>query len=77
MSFFRTLAALFFAALALGIAAPQSISAEQGLVAVVNDRPVTERDLTERITLLTVLGDAGREPLTRKAALRSIIDEQV
>ena len=49
----------------------------QGVIAVVNDQPITERDLTERIALLTILGDAGREPLTRKAALRSLIDEQV
>lgn len=77
MIFSRTLAALIFAAFAVVLAAPPSFAAGQGIVAVINDRPVTERDITERISLLTILGDAGREPLTRKAALRSIIDEQV
>ena len=77
MIFSRTLAALIITAFALVLAAPPCFAAGQGVVAVVNDKPVTERDITERITLLAILGDAGREPLTRKAALRSIIDEQV
>ena len=77
MIFSRTLAALIITAFALVLAAPPCFAAGQGVVAVVNDKPVTERDITERITLLNILGDAGREPLTRKAALRSIIDEQV
>lgn len=48
----------------------------QGVIAVVNDIPVTERDLTRRIALLNALGDAPRE-LTRKQALQSIVDEEV
>jgi peptidyl-prolyl cis-trans isomerase SurA len=67
--------AIILAALAMG---PPAATAEtQGVVVIVNDQPLTERDISERITLLTVLGDAGREKLTRKAALRSLIDEQV
>ena len=49
----------------------------QGVVAVVNDVPVTERDLVQRITLLKFLGDLPPAGMTRKDAMKAIIDEQV
>lgn len=48
-----------------------------GVVAVVNDRAVTELDVTQRINLLKVLGDVPEGGLSRKAALRMIIDDVV
>ncbi len=79
MTLSLTLRAALVALPLLIISAPlaPAVAETQGVIAVVNDQPITERDLTERIALLTILGDAGREPLTRKAALRSLIDEQV
>lgn len=72
-----TLAAALAVALAAAIPAHTPAMAEtQGVVAVVNDVPVTERDLTQRIALLTVMDDAPRG-MTRKQALQSIIDEEV
>jgi peptidyl-prolyl cis-trans isomerase SurA len=46
----------------------------QGIVAVANDLPITELDITQRIELRKVLGDP---PLDRQQALKSIIDDQV
>lgn len=79
MTFVNALRAALIAVplLAMTGAIGPAMAETQGVVAVVNDQPITERDLTERITLLTILGDAGREPLTRKRALRSLIDEQI
>jgi peptidyl-prolyl cis-trans isomerase SurA len=51
-------------------------AAEQGLVAIVNDQPITETDITQRIALLKVLGDLP-EGMTRQKALRDLIDDQV
>lgn len=57
-------------------AATPVLAQSQGVVAVVNDLPVTERDLTQRIALLTLIGDAPRD-MSRKQALQSIIDDEV
>ena len=71
---------LFAAALALPLAClmPMSMAAaqSQGVVAVVNDIPITEHDITQRIALMNILRDGGPN-LDRKTALRSLIDEQV
>lgn len=56
--------------------APAAFAASQGIVAVVNDIPITGRDLTQRIALMKTLGDANAS-ISRKDALRSLIDEQV
>lgn len=48
-----------------------------GIVAVVNDKPITQRDITLRITLMKVLGGAKAEQMTPRGALRSLIDDQV
>lgn len=46
----------------------------QGIVAIANDQPITERDISQRIELRKILGDP---PLDRPQALRSLIDDQV
>jgi peptidyl-prolyl cis-trans isomerase SurA len=71
---FVAITALF---LSLSAPAPQALAEAQGVVAIVNDQPVTERDITEHMALLTILGDAPRSGLNRKTALRSLIDEQI
>lgn len=53
-----------------------AMASEQGVVAVVNDQPITEHDITQRIALLKILGDGG-SGISRKQALRSLIDQQV
>jgi peptidyl-prolyl cis-trans isomerase SurA len=63
--------------LAFGAAAGISVGAwaeTQGIVAVANDMPITERDITQRIELRKILGDP---PLDRQQALKSIIDDEV
>ncbi len=70
-------AACFLSVLVMVSLAVPTSAETQGVVVIVNDQPITERDITERITLLNILGDAGREKLSRKSALRSLIDEQV
>ena len=58
------------------VTAPLAYADAQGAAAFVNAKPITERDITQRIALLKVLGDANGD-ISRKAALRSMIDEQV
>ena len=49
----------------------------QGIVAVANDQPITERDITQRIALRKLLGDLPSDGMTRKQALQNLIDDQV
>lgn len=80
--FLMTMRRLFLAAMLagqLGLAplhAPAALAETQGVVAVVNDVPITELDITQRISLTKILGDA-QNGMTRKQALKSLIDEQV
>ena len=64
------------AAFAMLGALPPAAAQTQGVVAVVNDQPITEHDVTERIALLTILGDAPGK-MSRKQSLQSLIDEQI
>lgn len=48
-----------------------------GIVAVVNDKAITQRDIALRIALMQVLGGAKPEQMTPRGALRSLIDDQV
>lgn len=48
-----------------------------GVVAIVNDQAVTELDVTQRISLLKILGNLPEGGISRKAALRLIIDDAV
>ena len=47
------------------------------IVAVVNDQPITELDLQQRIALLDVLGDTPQGGMDKKKALRQLIDDVV
>jgi peptidyl-prolyl cis-trans isomerase SurA len=49
----------------------------QGIVAIANDQPITERDITQRIALRKILGDMPSGGLTRQQALQDLIDDQV
>ncbi len=64
------------ALLAAPMAATTVMAETQGVVAVVNDVPITELDISQRIALLKILRDAP-EGMSRQKALRSLIDEQV
>lgn len=70
------LAAVVAAPLALGTTTLPVMGSGQGVVAIVNDQPITQHDITQRIALMKMLGDGGTE-LTPKRALRSLIDEMV
>jgi peptidyl-prolyl cis-trans isomerase SurA len=74
------LAAAIAAPLAFGLAGAPSGSARaetQGIVAIANDSPITERDITERIKLRTIIDDLPPGGLSRQAALQDLIDDQV
>ncbi len=62
----------------LAIAAPAlpALAESQGVVAVVNDSPITERDISQRIALMKILGDSKTDS-SRKGALKSLVDEEV
>ena len=80
MTLYRIMMAVAVAVpLAAGLfGAPSPASAEtQGIVAIANDQPITERDITQRITLLKIVGDLPPGGMTRKQALRQLIDDQV
>lgn len=78
MNIWRTIAA---AAIAVPLAyggitglSPAAQAETLGIVAIANDQPITERDITQRIELRKILGDP---PVDRQRALRSLIDDQV
>ena len=74
----RLLAAIL-AALALCLARPPELAyaAGQGVVAVVNDQPITERDVSQRISLMQALGEERGAPVTRQAALGMLVDDVI
>lgn len=47
------------------------------IVAIVNDQPVTDLDLTQRIALLEIMDDVPRGGIDKKKALRQLIDQAV
>ena len=73
------LAAAIAAPLAIGAVTSLAGSARaetQGIVAVANDQPITERDISQRIELRKILGDLPSGGMTRKQALQNLIDDQ-
>ena len=78
MNILRTMmAAVLVAPLLVSLPVVSPVLAEsQGLVAVVNDQPITELDITQRIALMKILGDASAS-MSRKQALKALIDDQV
>jgi peptidyl-prolyl cis-trans isomerase SurA len=81
MAMWRSIVAAAIAApLAMGAAAGISGAAwaeTQGIVAVANDQPITERDIRQRIELRKILGDSPSGGMTRQQALQNLIDDQV
>lgn len=68
-------AALLAALLACG---PAILSAHAAtIIAIVNDRPITEIDLKQRIALLEIMDDVPRGGMDDKKALRQLIDQTV
>ncbi len=68
---------LFFLALVLFVppASQDAGAAGQGIVATVNDTPITTLDIQQRLTLLKILGERSTGPDPRKFALRMMVDE--
>lgn len=74
------LAAVIAAALAFGFVpgtAGQARAEVQGIVAIANDQPITERDIDQRIALLKMLDDWPPAGMTRPQVVQNLIDDQV
>ncbi|WP_421693192.1 SurA N-terminal domain-containing protein [Aestuariivirga sp.] len=69
-------AAVFLALSPLGGVAP-ALAASASIVALVNDQPITELDLSQRIVLLEVLGDLPQGGMSKQKALQELIDDEV
>lgn len=52
-------------------------ASSSGIVAVANDQPITALDITQRISLLEILGDLPADGMSKQAALKNLIDDQV
>jgi peptidyl-prolyl cis-trans isomerase SurA len=63
------------APLLLGSPLALSAAENQGVLATVNDKPVTAFDVEQRIKLLRILGDGKSKGELRKRALQSVIDD--
>ena len=71
-------AALFAVLLASApVLLPAAPAQAATIIAVVNDQPITERDLTQRIALLEIMDDVPRGGIDKKKALRQLIDQEV
>lgn len=57
--------------------APEAGAQQPNIVAIVNDQPITELDLTQRITLLEIMDDVPQGGIDKKKALRQMIDQTV
>jgi len=57
--------------------APVSASAQEAVVAIVNDHPVTNFDVDQRIKLLGLLGITDPARLSRKVVANNLIDDYV
>ena len=49
----------------------------ESIIAVAGDRPITQRDIDERIALLRILGGNQAAAANRKAILRTLVDDVV
>jgi len=52
-----------------------ALAQNQGVVATVNDVPITTLDIDQNLQLMKILGENPEGPDSRKAALRTMIDE--
>ncbi len=66
-----------FLCLALGVifSGVAHSAANQGIVATVNDQPITTMDIQQRLQLLKVLGERAQTANPNKAALKMMVDE--
>lgn len=71
------LAAVSAAFLACASVLPATPAQAATIIAVVNDQPITDRDLTQRIALLEIMDDVPRGGIDKKKALRQLIDQEV
>jgi peptidyl-prolyl cis-trans isomerase SurA len=72
------LRSLLILSLLLALPLGSARGADQGIVATVNDFPITKFDIEQRLRLLVILGSkAGEGQDARKRALRSMIDEVI
>lgn len=56
---------------------PAALASNQGVVATVNDVPITTLDIDQRLKLMKILGEREATKDPRKFALRTMIDEVV
>ena len=75
MNLLRLLPAAVLAAV-LGLS-PAAHAQSPAIIAIVNDHPITELDLTQRIALLEIMNDVPKGGLDKKAALHQLIDQEV
>jgi peptidyl-prolyl cis-trans isomerase SurA len=74
----RFIAASLIAVIAgIAAASPAALAEAGGVIAVANDQPITEHDITQRLALLKILGDMPQQGMSRKQILRQLIDDQV
>jgi peptidyl-prolyl cis-trans isomerase SurA len=69
------LAALLCALFLTGFDQTAAQSADQGVVATVNDIPITSLDIEQRLRLMEILGQRQERSDARKKALNAMIDE--
>ena len=74
---FCCLAALLCALCLLDSGQSSARAADQGIVATVNDVPVTTHDIDQRLLLLKILGHGQESGDVRKKALHAMIDEVI
>lgn len=55
----------------------QAQSENQGVIATVNDQPITSFDITQRLRLMEILGQGSKANGARKIALNELIDEVI
>ena len=74
---FRFLGFLLSLGLMQAVPAQLALAETLGVVAIANDVPITELDVTQRISLMKILDDLPEKGLSRKMALQSIVDDVV
>ena len=62
---------------AMMVKCPLAIARDQGVVATVNDVPITTLDIDERLQLMKILGDRPQGGDPRKTALNMMMDEVI
>jgi peptidyl-prolyl cis-trans isomerase SurA len=73
----KTLVIAIPAVFLAGETSPVMAESQQGILATVNDKPVTSFDVEQRVKLLQALGDGRSTAELRKRALQSVIDDIV